>query len=81
MCTSVMPRASASRDASDDFVDRLFESVRVAFLGGEGAKLAGEDADVGVVDVAIEDVGGDVAVFPFPHRVAMIPSAFRSFER
>ena len=29
---------------------------------GEGAELAAQDADVGVVEIEIEDVGGDVAV-------------------
>lgn len=36
------------------------EAVGVAFFAGEGAELAGEDAVVGVVEVAIDEVGGEV---------------------
>src|SRR5581483_141871 len=37
------------------------EAVRVALLSGEGAELAAQDAGVGVIDVAIDDVAGAVA--------------------
>lgn len=53
----------------DHFGDGIFESVGVAFASGEGAELAGEDADVGVVEVAVEDEGGAVAVFAFADEV------------
>ena len=57
----------------DDLIDRAFKRVRVAFLRGESAELAGEDADVGVVDVTIEDVGRDVAVLPLAHHARHDP--------
>src|SRR2546423_10274779 len=53
-------------DCGNNILDRTLERVRVPFLRRECAKLAGKDADVRVIDVAIEDVGGDVAVFAFP---------------
>ena len=53
----------------DDLVDRALEGMRIALLRREGAELTGENADVRVVDVAIEDVGGDVAVLPLADGV------------
>ena len=75
MCTSVMPLAECFPHGVDDFVDRVFKSMRIAFLRGEGAELAGEHADVGVVDVAIENVGRDVAVFSLPHGAGHDPES------
>ena len=43
--------------------------MRVTFPSAEGAKLAGENADIGVIDVAIEDISGTVAVFSFTNDV------------
>ena len=52
---------------------RLFErhgvAGRVALLAAEGAELAGCDADVGRVDVAIDVEVGDVAMHPLAHVV------------
>src|SRR6202035_4143379 len=42
----------------DDFVDSQFEGMRVAFSSTKRAELAREKADVGVIDVPIENVGG-----------------------
>ena len=56
-------------DDTDDLINRIFKRVSVAFFRGESAELAGEDADVGVVDVAIVDVGGVVAIPAFPHCI------------
>ena len=53
----------------DDFGDSQFEGVRVAFSSTKCAKLAGEKANIGVIDVPIEDVGGAVPVFALPHDV------------
>src|SRR5712692_1908498 len=50
------------RDRANDLVNGAFESMSVAFLGGESTKLAGKDADVGVVDITIKDVSGVIAV-------------------
>ena len=44
-----------------DLVHRQFEAVRIAFLPGKRAELAGEDAVVGIVDVAVDDVARAVA--------------------
>ena len=57
------------RTARDDFVDSIFKRVRVAFPGCKRAELAGENADVRVIDVAIVDVGREVTVFPLAHDV------------
>jgi hypothetical protein len=57
----------------DDFGDSHFEGVRVAFSSTKCAKLAREKANVGVIDVPIEDVGGAVPVFAFPHDVGDEP--------
>ena len=39
--------------------------MRVTFPRAEGAKLTGENADVGVINVPIEDIGSAVPVFSF----------------
>ena len=59
----------------DDFIDRAFKSMRVALLRGEGAELAGEDADVGIVDVTIEDVGRGIAILPLTHGAGHDPES------
>ena len=53
----------------DDLRDRKFKGVRLAFLGSEGAELAGKKAYVRIVDVAVVNIGRHVAVLPFPHDV------------
>ena len=68
MWTSVIPRASDSSHRADDIVDRALESVGISLFRRERAELAGENADVRVIDVAIQDVGGDVAVLLLAHR-------------
>ncbi len=45
----------------DDLSDGELEAVGVAFLAGERAELAAQDAVVRVVDVAVDDVAGAVA--------------------
>ena len=50
-------------------LDAQLEAVLVALLAGEGAELAGEDAVVRVVEVAVEDVAGAVAHLPLPREV------------
>src|SRR6266513_2969730 len=54
---------------ADDFIDRVFKRVRITFLRGESAKLAGENANIRVIDVTIVDVSCVVAVFSFAHDV------------
>src|SRR5947207_11450777 len=51
-----------------DFLDRKLERMRVALPSGKGAELAGEDADVRIIEVAIVYVGREVAVLLFAHR-------------
>jgi hypothetical protein len=49
-------------------VEGQLEAVGVAFLAGEGAELATEDAVIGVIEVAVDEVGGvgsDAAVAEF----------------
>src|SRR2546423_3913558 len=55
-------------DGGDNIIDRALESMGVPLLRCKGAKLAGKDADVRVINVAIQDVSRDVAVFPLTHR-------------
>ena len=58
---------------SDNFVNRVFESVRIAFLGGKSAELARENANVRVIDVSIVNVGGVVAVLSFTNNAGNHP--------
>ena len=46
----------------NNFFGGKLETIRVAFLFGERAELAGEDAVVRVVDVAIDDEAGAQAI-------------------
>jgi hypothetical protein len=59
----------------DDLIDRAFKSMWVALLRGKGAELAGEDADIGIVDVTIKDVGRDVTVLPLAHGAGHDPES------
>jgi hypothetical protein len=43
--------------------------MRVAFPGAEGAKLAGKNANIRVVDVPVQNITGAVPVFPFANNV------------
>ena len=53
----------------DDLGDGEFERVRVAFPGTKGAELAGKNADVGVIDVTIQNISGAIPVFSLPNDV------------
>lgn len=53
----------------DHLRDGQLEAVRVAFLAREGAELAGEDAVVRVVDVAVDDVAGMVTHLLLPREI------------
>ncbi len=57
-----MPLASASCTADDNLVDRTFKACAITFLRRKRTELAGEDADVGIVDIAIKNVGRDIAI-------------------
>ena len=54
---------------ANDFLNRIFESVGIAFPGREGAELARKDADVGVVDVTVVNVTRVVPIFSFAHDI------------
>ena len=43
--------------------------MRVTFPSAEGAKLTGENADVGVINVPIENISGAVPVFSFTNDI------------
>src|SRR5258707_5325398 len=55
------------------FLDRPLKSVGIAFFGSEGAKLAGEHTNIGIIDVTIDDIAGVVAVLLLAHRAGHDP--------
>src|ERR1041385_6237759 len=57
------PKGQRVPDSADNFINRIFERVRIALFRRERTELAGKDADVGVIDVTIVDVRRVVAVF------------------
>ena len=67
----------ADRDSLVDLAEQLVESEDIAFRRSdrtiERAEVALGDADVRVVDVAIDDVGDDaLGVFPIAHRFGQL---------
>ena len=52
-----------------DLRGREFEAVGIAFLAREGAELARENAVIGIIDVAIDDVARAIAHFLLPHQI------------
>jgi hypothetical protein len=62
---------SGSRSALN-FRDRHLESMRVASASAKSTKLTGENANIGVVDVTIEDIGSPVAVLSFTDDVGYL---------
>jgi hypothetical protein len=63
------PKGQRLLDSADNFVDRIFEGVRITLFRRKSAELAGKDADVGVIDVTIVNVGRVVAVFSLAQNV------------
>ena len=53
----------------NDLGDGEFEGVRVAFPGTKGAELARKNANIGIVDVPIQDIGGAIPVFSLPNDI------------
>ena len=53
----------------DNLGNGQFEGVRVAFPGTKGAELARKNANVRIVDVTVQDIGGPIPVFPLPNDV------------
>jgi len=63
------PKRQRLPNSTGDFVSRVFERVCITLFGRKSAELAGKDADVGVIDVTIVDVGRVVSVFSFARNV------------
>jgi hypothetical protein len=61
------------RDGPDNLITRMFKGMGVALLGGEGAELAGEYTDVGIVDVPVVDIAGVVSIFSLTHHTGDDP--------
>src|ERR1700751_2539280 len=57
------PLPQRARRSRFNLRDRHFEGVRIPFARSERAELTGENADIGVIDVAIKNVGRSVRVF------------------
>ncbi len=49
---------------------RELKAIRVALLLRERAELAGEDAVIGVVDVAVDDVAGALTDFALARKIS-----------
>src|SRR5438874_1027441 len=53
----------------NDFFDRVLEAIGVPFFARKSAEFAAQDAVVRVVDVAIEDVSGALAIDAFARKI------------
>src|ERR1700756_936680 len=53
----------------DHLLDRELEAVRIALLAGERAELAAQDAVVGIVEIAGDDVTGAVAALFLARKI------------
>ena len=67
------PEAKRLMCCLDDLGDGQFECVRVTFPGTKRAELARKNADVGIVDVPIQDIGGAISVFSLPDDICDQP--------
>ena len=50
------------------FLDRLFERVGIALLGGESTELTGKNADVRIIDVTVMNIRRVITVFLLSNR-------------
>lgn len=57
----------------DDFRNREFKGMRIPLPGAECAKLAGQDANIRIVNVTIQNIGGTVPIFPRANNVRNKP--------
>src|SRR5262249_41371456 len=57
------------RHGLNNFVNCIFECVRVTLFGGKCAELAGLNSDVRVVDVPVVDIGRVIAVLSLAYYV------------
>ena len=53
----------------DDLRDGEFEGMRIALPGTKGAELARKNANIRIVNVTVQDIGGTIPVFPLPNDV------------
>ena len=53
-----------------NFLDGELKSIRVAFLFGERAELATQDAVIRVIDVSIDDVAGAISIFALANEIS-----------
>jgi hypothetical protein len=63
------PKRKSFFDSANDFLNRIFESVGIAFFGSKRAELARKDANVGVIDVTVVDVTRVIPIFSFAHDI------------
>ena len=63
------PKGQRLPDSAGNFINRVFEGVRITLSSRKSAELAGKDADDGVIDVTIVNVGRVVASFSLAQNV------------
>ena len=57
----------------DDVGDGQFERMRVALSGAKRAELARKKANIGIIDIPIQNVGGAIPIFSLPNNVGDEP--------
>src|SRR5205823_5156513 len=57
------PHGERSARRINDLRYGHFECMRIAFPGAKSAELARENANIRIIDVAIQDIGGAISVF------------------
>src|SRR3954462_2749246 len=62
------PEPQSVRHGANDFLRGMLECMGIPLFCGKSAKLAGENADIGIVNVTIMDVSSEIAVLPFAHH-------------
>ena len=62
---------------ADNFVNRIFKRVRITLFGGESTELTGQNADVGIIDVTVVNIGRVIAVLAFAHHVGNHPKGVK----
>ena len=63
------PKLKRLTGGLDNLGDGEFEGMRVAFSGTKGTELARKNANIGIVDVTIQDIGGAIPVYSLPDNV------------
>jgi hypothetical protein len=52
-----------------DLLDAVLKTVRIPFFSGKRAELATQDAVIGIVDVAINNIAGSIPHLALAHQV------------